>query len=150
MISRHRISDCLLSPFYTGSALEDLISSFFYVIPTETKPPMAIGIKSRPASYRDDETEVVPDYVTIQMAVAGCREDDIKVWCEDKTLIVQGKTMRDSISDKFKLDFKRIFPVSKELNPIKAEAKVEDGILTIKIPVADEVNNRTYILGGKA
>ncbi len=124
------------------SSLEDLLKLFFYSFPTDQKPPVTWKF-----DHKDDERN--PVGVIVQMAVAGCREEDIKVWLEDKAIIVEGSNEGRGVSDKFKLDFKRTFAVSKELNPTKATAKVEDGILTINIPMADQAENRTYILGGK-
>jgi HSP20 family molecular chaperone IbpA len=86
----------------------------------------------------------------IQFAVAGFEEEDIKIYFEGRTLVIEGDNLKhDNVSAKFKCSFNRKISIRENLDLEKADISLKNGILNIVLPVKDPKKNRTYILGGK-
>lgn len=126
----------------TFTTLENMIDQLFYKWDTNSKPPVsAIPIL--------DEAKNKVNGVNIQYALAGFKEEDLNIWHENNVLYVKGdNTYNKDISDKFKCYFKQRFPVSKELDLSKTEIKLENGLLSIIIPIAEKEDKKIWLLGG--
>lgn len=128
---------------YLSRELDNLFNTFFYSFPREDpKPPVSV--------------EMVPDNeggfagAQIQFAVAGFEEEDLEIYFEGRTLVIEGDNLkRDHVSEKFKCAFSRKISIRENLDLEKAEITLKNGILNILLPVKDPKKSRTYILGGK-
>ena len=87
------------------------------------------------------------DAVNVTAEVPGLTEKDIKITVKDNHLVISGEK---KIEEEHKDDnyyccerrygkFERVFVVPTEVDPAKAEAKVKDGILKIKLPKTEKV-----------
>jgi len=117
--------------------------SFFHSWPTEPKPP----IEGFPiVDPNSSDTESVRGW-EIQMAVAGFGEENVEVWSEGKVLHIKGSNKENDVAPRFSCSFYHKIPCSKYLDIDRAEAKLVNGILSIKIPVEEErVEQRRYLL----
>jgi len=127
--------------FYTSIIprwdFSNLVDDFFFSFPADPKPPVSWAVVGE-----EDQS------VVIQLAVAGFKEEDIKVWHENKTLrIVGDNTKREGLSTKFSCKFDRAWRLSDKLDVSKTEVKLEDGILAITIPIIKPEVKRTYFFG---
>ena len=79
---------------------------------------------------------------TIELAVAGYTKDDIEVYAEDNSVVVEGKKLNDPKRDyihkgmSYKA-FKRVFPLSK--NMTIEDATFENGVLSIHLTKSEEL-----------
>lgn len=120
-----------------------LLNELFYSWPTETKPPIVWE-----AVVKDD----VFEGVKIQMALAGFREEDLRVEgdnIEKKIYISGDNTGREDIIGKFKSKFKHTIVCSHELSLADENVEVgfKDGMLNIFLPAAAKNTSRTLLLG---
>ena len=117
--------------------IDNFINKLFYSFPKEpTKPPLTI-------SYCDSDGE----RVKLQLAVAGFKEEDIKIFYEQNNLYLEGSNQeRDNVPDKFKVKFSYKIPVSENVDISAAEVSLLDGILTVSIPLIKPEAKRTYLL----
>jgi HSP20 family molecular chaperone IbpA len=114
--------------------LFSLFDSLFFSFPErQTKPP----IDNYPIERKDD-TGLLDGWM-IQMALAGFTDKDVKVWTTGQTLFIQGDNSENSsLSDRFCSTFSHQIKLSDKLDPTKAEVTLENGILSIKIPLTDK------------
>lgn len=131
--------------FYDPSfdSIESLFNSFFYDFPSkEVKPPLAQKVNFDDNNATD---------VTLQLALAGFKEEDVKVWHENNVLYVEGSNMKnEDVLEKFRTQFKKKFPVSDKMDLSKSEVKFSNGLLTIKIPVLKPVVKKKFLFGRAA
>ena len=87
--------------------------------------------------------------VEIQMALAGFKEDYLKVYFEGSNLIIAGDNLEDTsvISDKFRCKFEKALALTKYYDLKKTKITFENGLLAIFIPVAETTNDKVYLLG---
>jgi HSP20 family molecular chaperone IbpA len=125
---------------YKDSLFDDLFNSLFYNFPQEVKPPYSQKIQTN--------KDGVATGVVLQLAVAGFKMEDIKVWYEDRELHIEGDNReRDGVLDKFKTSFSWKVPVSDKITLEKSEINFEDGLLTINIPIEEPAKSRKYLFG---
>lgn len=131
---------------FSGSYLDDLenvmerfISEFFFSFPDSQKPPMT----SRLVYDLDEDCSIPgPDdeikAFEIQMAVAGFEKKDIDVEFSDKTIAVSGSNLKNKfVATKFAHSFRKKFVVNNKMDLDNTVAKLQDGILSIVIPVIE-------------
>ena len=122
------------------SLFDDLFNELFYSFPTEVKPPLAQKI------IKDEDSK--PRSIVLQSAVAGFRQEDIKIWHEDRQLHIEGDNMSNTgILDKFRTSFSWKIPVSEMVALDRIDVKLEDGLLTLDIPIEEPTKNRKYLFG---
>jgi HSP20 family molecular chaperone IbpA len=122
--------------------LDDFQTRFFYSWPfSEPKPPSsAHGLLSEDGKHYTG--------VEIQFALAGFKDEDLKVWTEGRNIYVEGdNTKRDSINQKFKCRFTRKIPVQEALDLDTVQIKLEDGILSIQLSTRIDYENRRMLFG---
>lgn len=126
---------------------ESLFSQFFYSFPNQTpKPPVSVEL----LGYEPLDPNPTYSGARIQFAVAGFEEEDIEVYFEGRTLVVEGDNIgRENISEKFKCSFSKKISIRENLDLDGVEISLKNGILDITMPIKDPKKNRTYILGGK-
>jgi HSP20 family protein len=80
----------------------------------------------------------------IHAVVPGLKPEDVNIEINDKTLIIQGETkVPEYDQGQYLLDeicygkFARTLSIDADLDGSKAEAKVENGMLTLRIPRAE-------------
>jgi HSP20 family protein len=102
--------------------------------------------------YRHQESEIhVPmdviaddDAYVIELIVPGLAPDDIEIEIVEKTIEVQGEFKAPEEDLKYLRKelpsgkFHRVIRLPKLLNMDKSEAKLENGILSLRVPVAEE------------
>ena len=116
--------------------IEDFFSHFFYSFPSnEPKPPI---------SARD-----IPEGgVEIQFALAGFKEEDVLVWFEGRTLIVEGNNLaHEDIAARFQCSFSRRISIKENLDLDKAKISLHDGILAITLPLKDKEKEKKLLFG---
>lgn len=122
--------------------LPNLFDSLFFSWPTEPKPP----IESFPIVDSESAEGGQVKGWEIQMAVAGFKEKDIEVWSEGKVLHIKGSNKENNVANRFTCSFNHRIPCSKHLDLESAAVKLEDGILSIQIPMEEErVEQRRYL-----
>ena len=128
---------------YLTKEFDNLFNTFFYSFPREDpKPPIAVEM------VHDDEGN--PNGAKIQFAVAGFHEEDLDVYFEGRTLVIEGDNIkRDAVAEKFKCAFSRKISIRENLDLDNASISLKNGILNIFLPVHDPKKNRTYLLGKK-
>lgn len=85
--------------------------------------------------------------VFVKMALPGIREDEVKISLDNEVLTISASTKEEEKSDDKKKYFYRSmessyeqrFNLPSKIDADKAEAKMENGVLTIKMPKAEEV-----------
>lgn len=125
----------------------DFLSRVFFNWPESPKPPIAERAIIVDHEVGDDLSWSNINGWDIQLALAGYKEDDIKVWHVDNTLHITGDNTERDIIDKFKGKFHREFIISKQLALDKSVVKLEDGILYIKIPRNTEHSSVNRLFG---
>jgi HSP20 family molecular chaperone IbpA len=124
----------------------ELLDRFFYNWPkNDPKPPAAW----RPITEEIDGKEELSG-IEIQLAVAGFKEEDLKVYQQGRKLIVEGdNSHRDEVDVKWKSQFKKEISLQEKLDLDSAKVDLFDGILSIKVPLFKSLREKKYLLGKK-
>jgi len=85
----------------------------------------------------------------VKMALPGIKKDDIKITINEDNISISGQTKEEQEQkeeDERKYYFKSLessfqqsFNLPMKVDPDKADAEFKDGVLTIKLPKADEI-----------
>lgn len=122
--------------------MNSLFKSFddlFYNFPTEGKPPV-----SKYYEYVDG----VASKVCLQFALAGMDESEVSVSYDNRKLYIEGDNMgRDGICDKFRNKFSREYIVSDMVDLVNTKSRLENGLLTIELPLVSPKKSRKYLMG---
>ena len=108
----------------------------------------ASGLLSGPALPLDVTTD--PDALTVQAALPGIKPDDVEITVENGTLTISGKTQEERSGDEGSYlvqeirrgSFSRSMTLPQGLEPDKADATFENGMLTLRIPKAEQLKPR--------
>jgi HSP20 family protein len=103
---------------------------------------------STPALPLDVTTDA--DALTVEAALPGIKPEDVEITVEDGTLSITGKTAAERSSDEGSYlvqeirrgSFSRSLTLPQGLEPDKATATFEHGVLTLRIPKAEQVKPR--------
>lgn len=85
------------------------------------------------------------DAVIIRASVPGVKSDDVEITVEGSTVTIRGETKAPQEEGTFLLQEQRYGPFSRAIDlaipvqPDKAEAKFENGVLTLSVPKAEEI-----------
>jgi HSP20 family protein len=88
------------------------------------------------------------DDVFVKMALPGISKEDIKINIMADTVSISGHTKKEEKSDddskkyyfrSMESSYEQSFNLPTKIDPDKAEAEFKDGVLTIKMPKANEV-----------
>jgi len=91
----------------------------------------------------------------IKMIVPGLEPEDVEIEIVEKTLIISGefKTADEDVKflrrERPSGKFRRVIRLPKMLDMEKSEAKLEKGILSLQVPVAEEALPRTIKVKAK-
>jgi HSP20 family protein len=91
----------------------------------------------------------------IDMIVPGLEPDDVEIEIVEKTIIIQGEFKAADEEINFlrrelpRGKFRRVIRLPKLLNMEKSEANLEKGILSFRVPVAEEALPRTIKIKAK-
>ena len=99
-----------------------------------------------------------PDKIGIKAAMPGVKPDDIEINIDQNTLIIKGETKSEQETKEENYvrrecrygTFARSIALPTGLKIDKAEAVMENGVLTLDIPKAEEVKPRTVKIKAKA
>jgi HSP20 family protein len=103
---------------------------------------------SGPALPLDVTTDA--DALTVQAALPGIKPDDVEITVENGTLTISGKTQEERSGDEGSYlvqeirrgSFSRSMTLPQGLEPDKADATFENGMLTLRIPKAELLKPR--------
>ena len=103
---------------------------------------------SGPALPLDVTTDA--DSVTIEAALPGIKPDDVDITVENSTVTISGKTAEERTADEGSYvlqeirrgNFSRTVALPSGLEPDKAKATFENGILRLEIPKAEQLKPR--------
>ncbi len=88
------------------------------------------------------------DAIVIRAAVPGANPNDVEITMEGNTVTIRGETKAPTEDGSYLLQEQRYGPFSRSIElevPVqadKAEASFKDGVLTLKIPKAEQVRPR--------
>lgn len=109
------------------------------------------GGRRLPVDFHADENEFV-----LTAEIAGLNPDDIKIEIKDDILTVKGEVKSETNGDgKYLLkeifygEFSRSLRLPEPVEIDKVEAKVENGLLTIHMPKAEEARPKTIKISAK-
>jgi HSP20 family protein len=96
------------------------------------------------------DVTTTPDSLTIEAALPGIRPDDVDITVENNTVTISGKTADERTADEGSYvvqeirrgNFSRSVTLPSGLEPDKAQATFENGILRLEIPKAEQVKPR--------
>lgn len=126
--------------------LDSIFNEFFYTFPNHVPKPPSTW---RPIVERNNEGKDEITGIEIQFAVAGYKEEDLKVYQEGQTIVVSGDNRhREDVVTKFTSCFEKKITVQEVLDLENAEVHLEDGILSIKLKSKNPEQNRKYLMGG--
>ena len=124
------------------TSIDQLFDSFFYTWPKQAKPPIERFINT------DKDGEVTS--FEIQMALAGYKEEDVFVEAESGYLKIKAdNTKRENVSERFKSNISYSIPYSNKLDVEATKITLEDGLLSISIPIKEDVKPKKRLLFGK-
>jgi HSP20 family protein len=92
--------------------------------------------------------------VKIEIAVTGKTKEDISISVEDSILVIEGKEKKNRYDKKWRLvdgkikvdPFKKKIRLSNKLDCSKAEASVENGLLTIIVPLKEQEEKKSKMI----
>lgn len=117
-----------------------LFDDLFFNFPTAPKPPMDVY-----PIYEDDDS--ISGW-GITMALAGFSDKNIKVEAEGQILHIKGDNSSTNIPRKFLCNFDHKLQVSRELDLSKTKVSLDNGLLQIRIPIAEEKLIKRKLLFG--
>ena len=95
------------------------------------------------------------DSYVIEMIVPGLEPEDVEIEIVEKTIYIQGEFASPGEDVKYLRKerpsgkFRRVVRLPKLLDMEKSEAKIEKGILSLRVPVAEEALPRTIKIKAK-
>ena len=134
------------SPFGELMTLRQAMDRLF---DEDTFRPFSWGaVVDRPSLPLDVTTDA--DALTIEASLPGIKPEDVEITVEDGTLTISGKTAQERKADEGSYliqeirrgAFSRSVTLPNGLEPDKAEATFEDGVLRLRIPKAEQVKPR--------
>ena len=107
--------------------------------------------KTIPARYYVPNTDIfeTEDALTVVMEMPGVRKENIGIQLKDDVLDIEGQIDFSNYEDMQPLyteynvgHFSRRFSISSKIDQDKISAEVEDGVLTVRLPKAEEAKPR--------
>ena len=125
-----------------------LFNDLFFNWPEAPKPPMVV---EKVRNHKDkDPTGWYTEGYRITMALAGFTEKDVEVSVDGQIMHIKGSNTSDEILPaKFQCTFNHSLQISKELDLNKTKVTLENGLLRIFIPIAEEKKTKRRLLFGK-
>ena len=95
----------------------------------------------------------------LQFAVSGWKKNEITVKIEDDSLVIEGKKEQKSPSEEVEASTKQIihnkiaqrnfsisFKISEKIDITKIASNLENGILSIKLPLSEEIKKKNRVI----
>lgn len=107
--------------------------------------------KTIPARYYVPNTDIfeTEDALTVVMEMPGVRKENIGIQLKDDVLDIEGQIDFSNYEDMQPLyteynvgHFSRRFSISSKIDQDKISAEIEDGVLTLRLPKAEEAKPR--------
>jgi HSP20 family protein len=114
------------------------------------RPRGALAATGTDASVLPLDITTNTDALVVEAALPGVRPDAVEITVEDGTLTIRGSSATERrenegdhvVQEIRRGEFSRSISLPTGLEPDKAEATFEDGILTLRIPRAEQVKPR--------
>ena len=96
-------------------------------------------------SYVPIDVYTTKDVVVIRASVPGAKPDEVEITVEGSTVTIRGEIKASQEEGTFLLQEQRYGPFTRSIDlaipvqPDKAEAKFENGVLTLTVPKAEEI-----------
>ncbi len=110
------------------------------------RPVRAGTLESR--SYLPLDIYATKDAIVLRASVPGVKPDEVEITIEGTTVSIRGETKPPQEEGNFVLQehrygsFSRSIDLGIPIQPDKADAKFENGVLTLTIPKAEEIKPR--------
>lgn len=90
------------------------------------------------------------DNIFVKMALPGIKKEDIKITINEDNICITGQSKMEEENNKdrkyyfrsMENSFEQSFNLPTKVNPDSVDAEFKDGVLTVKLPKADEVKPR--------
>ena len=116
------------------------------VISTTETAPAATGATARGARLYRPLTDIVEaeDGITMMVEMPGVAADGVDIAVERRVLTIRGRAQRTN-PENFRLvyaeygegDYERSFTLTDDFDPSRIEARMRNGLLTLKLPRAE-------------
>ena len=90
------------------------------------------------------------DAYVIRAAVPGLKPEEVEIQIHDDIVLLRGRPKAEGAPERDYLmremcpaDFERRLRLPEAVNAAKAEATIENGLLTLRLPIADEAKPKT-------
>ena len=122
----------IFDDFFTPTTLDDFFTS-----------PTVSNISADIWEEKDD--------IYIKMALPGVRKEDIKIRINENNISISGNSKKEEEEKNkdrkyyfrsMESSFEQSFNLPTKINPDNVDAEFKDGVLTVKLPKADEVKPR--------
>ena len=123
---------------HAAEEIEQLFADLWQVFPFSRG--LRRGYRPQVDVFRSDE----PPVLTVQVELAGVDPDDVQLIASPQALLIAGERRRPKDCGHFQqmeLDygpFQRQITLSEDVDPERATATYERGILTVRLPVAPQ------------
>ena len=99
-----------------------------------------------------------PPAFRVVLELAGIDPDEVNVYCDARTLVISGERKRRCRGRYFHMEieygpFQRRIDFSEQVDPARAQADYDRGLLTVVLPVAERAPTQervTIAVGGRA
>jgi HSP20 family protein len=103
------------------------------------------------------DIEARKDEYVVRVSVPGLQAEDMRIEVVDNTVTISGEFKAESQDEQENYllrerrygQFNRSFTLPTPLNPAKAEAEVENGVLTLRLPKAEEAKPKSITIRAK-
>lgn len=121
--------------------IRSIFDDFF--APSLWESPISLNTPTLSADLWEEK-----DDVFVKMALPGIRKEDIKINIMADTVTISGHSKKEEKSEddakkyyfrSMESSYEQSFNLPTKIDPDKAEAEFKDGVLTIKMPKANEV-----------
>jgi HSP20 family molecular chaperone IbpA len=132
---------------FNPHTIQKLVEDFFFSYPESSKPPITYR-----TIYGDTDEGDLPtinadvEAFEIQIALAGFSTNEVDVFHDDRTITVKGSNKEvKGIAPKLVCEFENTWAVSDRLSLEDTDVTLKHGLLTVRIPVKKEMDNRRLL-----
>lgn len=126
------------------------------VTKTETQPVRQTEGKADGRAYLSPRVDIIEskDLYVLEAEIPGVTKDGLEILLEKNELTLVGRRPAEKIEaelvyrESMPRDFRRVFVLDPMIDTAKIEAKLEDGLLILELPKAEQVKPRRIQVNG--